>query len=232
MPVTPYDLQIILLTFEVATLAVAGALPFALVAGWALSMRFRGRFLVNTLVNLPLALPPVVTGWLLVILFGAQGPVGSWLQTRLGVSLRFTAPGAALACAVMAFPLMVRAIRAALEAADRDLLAAACTLGAGPTDRFFAVTLPLAGPGLLLAIVTGFTASLGEFGAVITFAASVPGQTQTLPLAIYAALQTQDGAAQAARLSLCAAALALLGWLAVERLGRQLRPQVRPQGRY
>jgi molybdate transport system permease protein len=231
MPVTPYDVQIILLTFEVAALAVVSVLPFALVAGWALSKRFRGRFLLNALVNLPLALPPVVTGWLLIVLCGAQGPVGSWLQARCGLALTFSTPGAALACAAMVYPLMVHAIRAGFEAANRDLLAAARSLGAGPMDQFFALTLPLAGPGIVLAIVTGFTASLGEFGAVITFAANVPGQTQTLPLAIYAALQTQDGATEAARLSLCAAALALLGWLITgflgHRLGRPIRPQVR-----
>jgi molybdate transport system permease protein len=223
LPVTPYEWQIILLTFEVAGLAVGGALPFALLAGWALSRRFPGRFVLNALVNLPLALPPVVTGWLLIILCGAQGPVGAWLQARFATSLIFTTPGAALACAAMVFPLMVRALRGGFEATDRGVRAAARTLGAGPLDQFFAVTVPLAGPAVLLAVVTGFTASLGEFGAVITFAASVPGQTQTLPLAIYAALQAPGGAAQAARLSLCAAALALLGWLASEVLGRQRR---------
>ena len=223
MPLTQNDWQVILLTLEVAALAVAGALPLAVLAAWALAARFRGRFLLHALVNLPLALPPVVTGWLLLILCGMQGPVGASLWSRFNIRVAFTTRGAALVCAVMVFPLMVCAIQLGLEAVDRNVLAAARTLGAGPLDRFFAVTLPLAAPGILMAIATGFTASLGQFGAVITFAASIPGQTQTLPLAIYAALQTPDGAADAARLSLCSGGLAILGLLAAQRLGHRLR---------
>jgi len=195
--ITQNDWQVILLTLKVAALAVAAALP--------------------------LTLPPVVTGWLLLILCGEQGPIGAWLLGRFNIRVAFTTPGAALACAVMVFPLMVRAIRQGIEAVDRNVLAAARTLGAGPLDRFFAVTLPLACPGLLVAIVTGFTAALGQFGAVIIFAANNPGQSRTLPLAIYTALQIPGGAADAARLSLCSIGLALLGLLAAERAGRRLR---------
>ena len=217
------DWHIVLLTLRVAAIAVGGALPLALLFGWMLTKDFPGRFLINALVHLPLALPPVVTGWLLLILFGAQGPVGSWLLKNFGIRLAFTTQGAALACGVMILPLMVRAIRLGIEAIDPGLLQAACTLGAAPMDRFVTVTLPLAGPGLLMAVAMGFTASLGEFGAVITFAANIPGQTQTLPLAIYSALQTVGGESVAARLSLLSIALALIGLFLTERLNQRIR---------
>jgi molybdate transport system permease protein len=222
-PPTQEEWQIILLTLRVAALAVGGALPVAVAAGWLLSTRFPGHFLLNAIVHLPLALPPVVTGWLLLTLCGVEGPVGAWLFQRFHIRLAFTQQGAALACAVMVFPLMVRAIRLGMEAVDRGLLNAARTLGAGPLDRFLSVTLPLAAPGVLMAIAMGFTASLGEFGAVITFAASIPGQTQTLPLAIFNALQSPGGEAAAARLSICSVVLALLGLLIAERVGARLR---------
>jgi molybdate transport system permease protein len=220
---TPAEWQAIRLTLRVAGLAVGGALPVALLFGAILASRFPGRFLLNALVHLPLALPPVVTGWLLLILCGTEGPVGAWLAQRFGIILAFTTNGAALACGVMVLPLMVRAIRQGLEAVDPGLQLAARTLGAGRLDRFFSITLPLAAPGVLLAIVLGFTASLGEFGAVITFAANIPGQTQTLPLAIYSALQEPGGEAEAARLALCSVALALAGLLVAERFAGRLR---------
>jgi molybdate transport system permease protein len=217
--------QIILLTLRIAGFAVGGGLPLALLAGWLLAARFPGRFLLNALVYLPLALPPVVTGWLLLILCGIRGPIGGWLWTHWQIRLAFTTAGASLACAVMIFPLMVRSIRLGIENVDGSLLQTARTLGAGALDRFFTITLPLAGPGVLMAVAMGFTASLGEFGAVITFAANIPGQTQTLPLAIFSALQSPDEDAQALRLSLCSVALALTGLLVVEWLGRRMRKQ-------
>jgi molybdate transport system permease protein len=220
---TPDEWQIVLLTLRVALLAVACALPVALVLASILVTRFPGRFLVNAVVHLPMVLPPVVTGWLLLILCGVEGPIGAWLLKHFQVRLAFTTQGAALACAVMVLPFMVRAIRQGLEAVDPGLQQAACTLGAGAMDRFFSVTLPLAGPGVLMAVAVGFTASLGEFGAVITFAANIPGATQTLPLAIYSALQVPDGEAQAARLALCSVVLALLGLLVTERISQRLR---------
>lgn len=219
---SPAEWSIVALTLRVALYAVAGALPVAILIAALLSMRFPLRFLLNATVHLPLALPPVVTGWLLLVLFGAQGPIGGWLAARLHIHLPFTTAGAALACAVMVLPLMVRAIRLALDGVEPGLLAAARTLGAGRLDRFFSVTLPLALPGVLLAAVLGFTASLGEFGAVITFAANIPGETQTLPLAIYTALETVDGGTQAARLSLCSVGLALAGLVLAEALGARL----------
>jgi molybdate transport system permease protein len=220
---SPTELQTVLLTLRVAGMAVGGALPLALLFGWVLASRFPGRFFLNAVVHLPLAVPPVVTGWLLLLLCGIEGPVGAPLWQYLHVRLAFTSEGAALACGVMVFPLMVRAVRQGIEAVDYGLLNAARTLGAGTLDRFFSVTLPLAGPGVLVAVVLGFTASLGEFGAVITFAANVPGQTRTLPLAIYSALQVPGGEAEAARLSVLSLLLAFTGLLVAERFNNRLR---------
>jgi molybdate transport system permease protein len=176
--------------------------------------------------HLPLVLPPVVVGWLLLLLFGLHGPVGAWLYGTFGVRLVFTRAGAVLACAVMIFPLMLRAVRLSLEAVDPGLEQAARTLGAGPFDRFFTITLPLAGSGVLVGGIVGFAASLGEFGAVITFAANIPGQTQTLPLAIYSALQAPGGEATAARLSIVSVVLAVGFLLMAEWLGGKLRLRI------
>ena len=184
--------------------------------------RFPGRFVLHALVHLPLVLPPVVTGWLLLLVFGVDGPVGSVLD-RLGIRLVFTETGAALACAVMVFPLMVRALRLSLDAIDPALEQAARSLGAHRLDRFVSVTLPLAAPGVLAAAVLGYTASLGEFGAVITFAANIPGQTRTLPLAIYSALETPGGEAQAARLAAMSIGLAVLGLALAEAVAPRRR---------
>ncbi len=216
--------QTILLTVRVAGLAVVFAFPVAFVLAALLAARVRFHQALHALVCLPLVLPSVATGWLLLTLCGAQGPVGMWLGDRFDIHLAFTTEGAALACAVMVLPLMVRGLRLGLEAVDPEALAVASTLGAGASDRFFSIAVPLAWPGFALAVVTGFTASLAQFGAVITFAASIPGQTQTLPLAIYAALQTAGGA-QAARLSLVAIGLAMFGALAADRLNRRLTRQ-------
>jgi molybdate transport system permease protein len=223
VPLSSEEWQVILLTLRVAATAVGFGLPLALFTGWLLARRFPGRFLLTALVHLPLALPPVVTGWLLLVLCGTQGPVGAWLLANLHFRLAFTTEGAALACGVMVFPVMVRTIRQGMEAVDPGLLQAARTLGAGNFDRFMSITLPLAGPGVLAAVAFGFTASLGEFGAVITFAANIPGQTQTLPLAIYSALQSPGGESQAARLSLFSVVLALTGLLIAERLAARMK---------
>lgn len=206
---------------------MAVGLPVALAVAFLLARgRFPGRAALDALVHLPMVLPPVVVGWLLLLLFGVRGPIGALLQDWFAIRLVFTANGAALACAVMAFPLMVRAIRLSLEAVDPGLEQAARTLGAGPLDRFLTVTLPLAAPGVLVGGIVGYAACLGEFGAVITFAANIPGQTQTLPLAIYAALQTPGGEAVAARLSLVSVVLAVCGLLLAEWAGRRLRRRV------
>jgi molybdate transport system permease protein len=221
---SPEEWDIVLLTLRVSAYSVVFGLPIAVVFAWLLVRgRFFGRSILDALVHLPMVLPPVVVGWLLLILFGVRGPIGSWLQSLLGVRLVFTAAGASLACAVMSFPLMLRAIRLSLEAVDPGLEQAARTLGAGPVDRFFNITLPLAAPGVLVGAIVGFASCLGNFGAVITFAGSIPGQTQTLPLAIYAALQTPGGEEVAARLSLIAVILAIGGLLASEWVSRRLR---------
>jgi molybdate transport system permease protein len=211
------------LTLEVAARAVGFGLPLAVLIAWVLARtRFPGRSLLSVLVHLPLALPPVVTGWLLLIIFGIRGPIGALLHDWFDVRLVFTTAGASLACAVMTFPVMVRAVRLSLEAADPALEQAARTLGAGRLDRLCNVTLPLASPGILVGGIVGYATCLGEFGAVITFAANIPGQTQTLPLAIYAALQVPGGEATAAKLSLVSITLALIGLLLSEWIGKRL----------
>jgi molybdate transport system permease protein len=221
---SPEEWDIVFLTLRVAAYSVAFGLPVAVIFAWLLVRgRFYGRPVLDAVVHLPMVLPPVVVGWLLLILFGVRGPIGSWLQSWFGIRLVFTAAGASLACAVMSFPLMLRAIRLSLEAVDPGLEQAARTLGAGPIDRFFNITLPLASPGVLVGGVVGFASCLGNFGAVITFAGSIPGQTQTLPLAIYAALQTPGGEEVAARLSIVSVILAIAGLLASEWMARRLR---------
>jgi molybdate transport system permease protein len=215
--------QAVRLTLAVAARAVGFGLPVAVLTAWLLARtRFPGRPVLNALVHLPLVLPPVVTGWLLLIVFGIRGPLGALLNDWFGVRLVFTTAGAALACAVMTFPVMVRAVRLTLEAADPGLEEAARTLGAGRLDRLFSVTLPLASPGILMGGIVGYATCLGEFGAVITFAANIPGETQTLPLAIYAALQAPGGEERAATLSLVSIVLALIGLLLSEWVGRRL----------
>jgi molybdate transport system permease protein len=207
----------------VAARAVGFGLPLAVITAFVLArFRFLGRPILNALVHLPLVLPPVVTGWLLLIIFGLRGPIGSFLNDWFGVRLVFTTAGASLACAVMTFPVMVRAIRLSLESADPGLDQAARSLGAGRLDRLFNVTLPLASPGILVGGIVAYATCLGEFGAVITFAANIPGQTQTLPLAIYAALQVPGGESKAAELSLVSLALALIGLLLSEWIGKRL----------
>lgn len=212
------------LSLVVALRSVALSLPFALLAALALARgRFYGKTLLDGLVHLPLVLPPVVVGYLLLLGFGVEGPVGRLLHAAFGIRLAFSSEGASLATAVMAFPLMVRAIRLALEAVDRGLEEAARTLGAHALDRFVTVTLPLMLPGILAGVVVAFAASLGEFGAVITFASNIPGETQTLPLAIYQAIQTPGGDAVAARLAALSVALALAGLIVSELLARRVK---------
>jgi molybdate transport system permease protein len=215
------------LTLDVAGRAVGLGLLIAIPTAWLLSRkRFTGWPLVNALVHMPMVLPPVVTGWLLLLLFGVRGPLGGALIDLFGVRLVFTTAGAALACGVMTFPIMVRAIRLSLEAVDSGLEQVARTLGAGPVDRTLTVTLPLAAPGIIVGAVAAYAASLGEFGAVITFAANIPGRTQTLPLAIYSALQSPGGEMRAARLCLVSIMLAMLGLLLSEWLSRRLNTAI------
>lgn len=221
---SPEEWQAVRLSLAVALRSVAFGLPPAVLAAWLLARgRFPGRAVLDALVHLPLVMPPVVVGWLLLVTFGVRGPVGALLNDWFGLRLVFTTAGASLATAVMSFPLIVRAVRLSLDAVDPGLEAAARSLGAGPLDRFLTVTLPLALPGILSGAVTAFAAGLGEFGAVITFASNIPGETQTLPLAIYAATQTPGGEATAARLAGLSLVLAVAGLLLAEMLGRRMR---------
>jgi molybdate transport system permease protein len=217
------------LSLIVASISVGFSLPFAVGTAWLLARRnWLGRGVFDAVVHLPLVLPPVAVGYLLLVLFGTRGPIGRWLLEIFGVRLIFTREGAALATAVMSFPLMVRAIRISLEHIDRGLEEAARTLGARPIDRFLTITLPLMLPGILAGAVTAFSAALGEFGAVITFAANIPGETRTLPLALYTALQTPDGDLSAARLAVMSFALGLGGLLASDVISRRIRSALSP----
>ncbi len=229
MILRPEEWAALALSLKVSFWAVVLSLPLALLVAWLLARRqFWGKSLLNALVFLPLILPPVVTGYILLLMFGRAGIFGEFLA-RFGIVLAFRWTGAALAAAIMGFPLMVRAIRLAIEAADPKLEAAAATLGAGPAARFIFVTLPLIAPGILAGAVLGFAKAMGEFGATITFVANIPGQTQTLPSAIYAFLQVPGGEASALRLvglSLFVALGAVLisEWLArrvAERIGQR-----------
>lgn len=213
---------IVLLSLKVSGVAVIGTMPFAFLLAWALARgRFPGKMLLDALVTLPLVLPPVVTGWLLLLAFGNNGPVGRLLNDHLGFTFMFRWTGAALAAAIMALPLMVRAMRLSIEAVDLRLESAARTLGASPLRVFWTVTLPLSLPGIFAGAVLGFARSLGEFGATITFVSNIPGETQTLPIAIYSALQMPGSEAAVTRLALISVALSLGALVLSELLARR-----------
>ncbi|BBK39054.1 molybdate ABC transporter permease [Allostella sp. ATCC 35155] len=216
------ELTAVRLSLVVAGWATAGSLPVAVLVALVLGRcRFPGVGLLNGLVLLPLILPPVVTGYLLLLLFGRRGAIGTFLAEYLGIVFAFRWTGAALAAGVMGFPLMVRAIRLSVEAVDRRLEAAAGTLGASPVWVFLTVTLPLMLPGIVAGAILCFAKAMGEFGATITFVSSIPGETQTLPSAIYALTQVPGGDAGALRLTLVSVAIALLALLASEWLARR-----------
>lgn len=220
---TDIEVQALVLSLTVALRSVIIVMPLAIAAAWLLARTtFPGKTLFDGFVHLPLVLPPVVVGYLLLLLFGIRGPIGSFFYENFGWRLAFTSEGASVATAVMSFPLAVRAIRLSLEAVDKGLEDAARTLGAGPLDRFTSITLPLMLPGLLAGGVVAFAASLGEFGAVITFVSNIPGETQTLPLAIYTAIQSPGGDAAAARLAAISITLALTGLIISELLARRM----------
>ena len=216
--------EALLLSVRIAGTGVACALPVAMAAAWLLArVRFPGKTLVDGLVHLPLVLPPVVIGYLLLVTFGTRAPVGGWLLETFGIRLVFSWTGAALAVAVVTFPFMVRAIRLSLEAADPDLEAAARTLRAGRLDVFVSITLPQMLPGIVAGAITAFAAGLGEFGAIITFVSNIPGETRTLPLAIFTAIQTPGGEAAALRLVALSILLALAGLALSEMAARRIR---------
>ncbi|MCB2014834.1 MAG: molybdate ABC transporter permease subunit [Sphingobium sp.] len=214
--------DVVLLSLKVSLVAVLGMLPLAFLISWVLVRgRMPGKIVLDGLVSLPLVLPPVVTGWLLLMLFGNNGPVGRLLENWLGFSFMFRWTGAALAAAIMALPLMVRAIRLSIEAIDLRLEGAARTLGADPLHVFLTVTLPLSVPGIFAGSILGFARSLGEFGATITFVSNIPGETQTLPIAIYSALQIPGSETMVAHLALISVALSLGALLFSELLARR-----------
>ncbi|MEG3159073.1 molybdate ABC transporter permease subunit [Sphingomonas sp. LB2R24] len=214
--------EIVALSLKVGGVAMAVTLPVAFALAWLLArVRFPGKVVVDAAIHLPLVVPPVVTGWLLLLAFGPNGPIGAWLQDWFGVTVLFRWTGAAIAAGVMALPLMVRAMRISIEAVDRRLENAARTLGAGPWRVFWTLTLPLSVPGVLAGAVLGFARSIGEFGATITFVSNVPGETQTLPLAIYSALQQPGADALVWRLSCVSVGLSLIALIASELLTRR-----------
>jgi len=221
---TDAEIEALRLSLQVALTAVAFSLPLAIFVAWLLArLEFPGKSLIDAVVHLPLVLPPVVIGYFLLVLLGTKGPIGGWLYETFGLRLVFTRWGAAVAAAVMSFPLMVRAIRLALEAVDRGLEAAARTLGASRLDVFATVTLPLMLPGIVSGCIIAFAAALGDFGATITFVGNVQGETQTLSLAIYSLTQTPDGDAAALRLVIISLVLAMSALFASELLARRVR---------
>ena len=221
---TPLDLEALVLSLKVALWSVVITLPLGLLTAWLLARKkFYGHALLNGIVHLPLVLPPVVIGFFLLALLGRQGPVGAFLHDVFGITLAFTWQGAAIASAIMAFPLMVRAIRLSLEGVDTGLEAAARTLGASPLRVFYSMTLPLISPGILAGVVLAFARSLGEFGATITFVSNIPGETRTLPLAIFSLVQTPGGDAGALRLVVLSIVLALAALLFSEYLAQRAK---------
>ncbi|HUG94380.1 MAG TPA: molybdate ABC transporter permease subunit [Planctomycetaceae bacterium] len=227
---SPAEAEAARLSLLVATAAVAGSLPFGIACGWLLARYdFRGKALLETGLNLPLVLPPVVTGYFLLVLFGRQGWLGRVLDEWLGISLVFDWKGAALAAAVVSFPLMVRAIRLAFTSVDRRLEQAARTLGAGRFDAFLTISLPLALHGIIAGCVLAFARSIGEFGATIMIAGNIPGQTQTIPLFIYGQLETPGGVDRSRTAVVVAVVIAAAALIAGEWLERRGRARLRAQ---
>jgi molybdate transport system permease protein len=220
--ISPEEWTAILLSIRVAVVATLVATPIGIGVAWLLARRdFWGKALVDAFVSLPLVLPPVVTGYLLLIMFGKRGVLGAFLADYFGIVFAFRWTGAALACGVMSFPLLVRPIRLSIEAVDRRLEQAASTLGASPLKVFLTVTLPLALPGVLAGMVLGFAKALGEFGATITFVSNIPGETQTISSAIYSLLQTPDGDTAASRLVVISISIAVVALLLSEWFARR-----------
>ena len=220
--ISPTEWTAILLSLRVATVATLVATPLAIAVAWLLARReFWGKALLDAAIHLPLVLPPVVTGYLLLLTFGRRGVVGAWLAEHLGLVFAFRWTGAALACGIMSFPLLVRPIRLSIEAVDRRLEQAAATLGAAPSQVFLTVTLPLALSGVLAGMVLGFAKALGEFGATITFVSNIPGETQTISSAIYSLIQTPDGDAAALRLVVISVLISMAALVASEWFSRR-----------
>jgi molybdate transport system permease protein len=224
---SPSELEALGLSLRVASWNLAVGLPLAVAVAWVLARcSFPGKELLNGLVYLPLIMPPVVTGYVLLILLGRRGPLGELLEQWFGIVVAFRWTGAAIAATVMAFPIMVRPIRLSIEAIDQRIEAAAGTLGASPLAVFFTVTLPLALPGIVAGGILGFAKGMGEFGATITFVSNIPGETRTLPLAIYTLTQIPGGEVGALRLTLIAVGVSLAALIAAELVGRSLARRI------
>ncbi len=227
-PLSALELEAIGLSLKVAAWSTAISLPFGIAIAWILARyEFPGKVLFDGLIHMPLVIPPVVVGYLLLVLLGRQGPIGAWLYEHFGLTLIFTWRGAALAAAVMAFPLMVRAVRLSFEGVDQRLETAARTLGAPRWRVFLTITLPLIAPGVLSGLVLAFARSLGEFGATITFVSNIPGETRTLPIAIYSVLQTPGGEHEVVRLVILSALLALAALAASELIARRVNRRLK-----
>jgi molybdate transport system permease protein len=220
---TPAEWEAIHLSIRIATVAMVGSLPFGIAVAYLLARgRFPGRTLVDGIVHLPLVMPPVVTGYLLLLLLGRRGPIGRFLEETFGIVLAFRWTGAAVACAIMGFPLMVRAMRLSLEAIDRRLESAASTLGASRIAVFTTITLPLMLPGILAGMVLSFARALGEFGATITFVGNIPGETQTIPTAIYTYTQVPGGDLGALRLTAISIVISLAALIISDVMARRM----------
>lgn len=224
---SPAEIEAVGLSLKVAFWAVAVSLPFGIAVALLLARcEFPGKSLLDALIHVPLVLPPVVVGYVLLVLLGRKGPLGGWLYDTFGMTVAFTWQGAAVAAAVMAFPLMVRAIRLSMEAVDPRLEQAARTLGAGRWDVFFSVTLPLTGSGIVAGVILAFARALGEFGATITFVSAIPGETTTLPIALYGLTQIPGREAEAARLVVLSVLIALAAMLFSEIVARRVRARI------
>ncbi len=224
---SPLELEAIKLSLKVSLWAVAISLPFGIAVAWVLARcEFPGKSLFDALIHVPLVVPPVVIGYLLLVLLGRKGAIGGWLYDSFGITVAFSWQGAAVAAAVMAFPLMVRAIRLSIEAIDTRLEQAARTLGAGPIDVFFSVTLPLTGSGIVVGVILAFARALGEFGATITFVSAIPGETTTLPVALYSLAQVPGQEGSAIRLVILSIVIAFAAMFVSEVIARRVRRRI------
>ena len=224
---SPLELEAIQLSLKVSLWAVAISLPFGIAVAWVLARcEFPGKSLFDALIHVPLVVPPVVIGYLLLVLLGRKGAIGGWLYDSFGITVAFSWQGAAVAAAVMAFPLMVRAIRLSIEAIDTRLEQAARTLGAGPIDVFFSVTLPLTGSGIVVGVILAFARALGEFGATITVVSAIPGETTTLPVALYGLAQVPGQEGSAIRLVILSIVIAFAAMFVSEVIARRVRRRI------
>jgi len=225
--VSPEELEALQLSLKVSFWAVGISLPFGILTAWCLArLEFPGKVLIDAIIHVPLVVPPVVVGYMLLLLLGRNGALGSWLHDTLGITVGFSWQGAAVAAAVMAFPLMVRAIRLSLESVDRRMEQTARTLGASPVDVFFSITLPLSGSGIVAGTILAFARALGEFGATITFVSSIPGETTTLPLALYSLAQIPGEEGGALRLMIISIIVAFAAMVAAEIIARRVRRRI------